>query len=743
MGKIKEETMNLKHLFIVLTIIVYELVLLSLSVIWPHHNWVLLLFFLRVPILTGLFLFSLPFIATQLLPQMLKNLFVFNRGLSLLLVIVLTCTASVTIVEIGFVGYNNASCRFSDIEEDNKSCDTSESALATMGQDYMVEKDSVVQALQSFGGYNNFSSKLESTFPILSKVKDLDSVIAEFIRIFLALILAFPMVLYFTKLSVEIKRLYRFLWTIAGLGLSLIIYISLILENPLSSSTAKITTPIVQKVEGLFNIPIQGLENLLVVYFVVIVVFYGLFGFFLNPKRIQAPALYFLLLSVIALCLFFGAVTFFFDVVRIPVFTTFALLSFAIYIIFRVDHFYEINGLDNTDKEDWNWAEVLKKRLNGNDTLVVVCASGGGIQAAGWTSQVLKGLDDEFQGKFTRSVGLISSVSGGSVGAMHYLDAFDKEGNLDAEKKDEIFTRATQDSLSATVWGIAYTDLLRLLGFPFLVWGGRKRDRGWALEQRLENAMHDKKVSFKTWKESILKGNLPIPVFNATIAENGLRFLLSPITFGEKLGNKVMEFNTLYEGYDIKATTAARLSATFSYVSPICRNDKGKPVYHIADGGYFDNFGVFTSVEWLDNQILPQCQDFIKKVVLIEIRSFPNVTENEPEAWDGWQAAFLGPLQTLANVRTSTQKARNEKEVDLLKKHWEGKVEVHHVPIGFPSKLEDEKGLVKEVEDPPLSWQLTKKQKDTIRKAWESIKNGDDTKDDEVSLVEKLRECLR
>ena len=737
--------MNLKYLLIVLTIVVYELALLSLSVIWPHHNLVLLLFFLRVPILTGLFLFTLPFIATQLLPQMLKNLFVFNRGLSLLLVVILTCTASVTIVEIGFVGYNNAPCRFNDIKADDKICDASESALATMGYDSIIEQDSVMQALQSFKGYDNFSDQVKSIFPVLSNFENLDSFIAEFLRIFLALILAFPMILYFTRLSVEMKRLYRFLWTVAGLGLSFIIYVFFILENPLSRFTAEITTPIVQEVEGLLGIPIHGLENLLVVYFVVVVIFYLLFGFFLNPKRIQAPALYFLLLSVIALCLFFGAVTFFFDVVRIPVFTTFALLSFAIYIIFAVDHFYEVNELDVNDQKDWNWAELLKQRLSGSNTLVVVCASGGGIQAAGWASQVLKGLDDEFKEKFTRSVGLISSVSGGSVGAMHYLDAFDEEGNLDTAKKDEIFTRATQDSLSATVWGIAYTDLLRLLGLPFLVWGGRKRDRGWALEQRLENALHNKRVSFKTWQESILKGSLPIPVFNATIAENGLRFLLSPITFGKDLGKKVMEFSTLYKGYDIRATTAARLSATFSYVSPICRNDKGQPVYHIADGGYFDNFGVFTAVEWLDNQVLPKCKDFIEKVVIIEIRSFPSATENDEQttAWDGWQAAFLGPIQTLANVRSSTQKARNEKEVELLEKHWENEVKVHHVPIEFPSKLTDEKGVVKEVEDPPLSWQLTKKQKDTIKKAWESVKNGRGTKKGEGGVIEKLKEYLQ
>ena len=53
--------------------------------------------------------------------------------------------------------------------------------------------------------------------------------------------------------------------------------------------------------------------------------------------------------------------------------------------------------------------------------LVVVTAAGGGIQAAAWTAQVLAGLDRIYGPDFTRSVGLVSGVSGGSVGTMYYM----------------------------------------------------------------------------------------------------------------------------------------------------------------------------------------------------------------------------------------------------------------------------------------------------------------------------------
>ncbi|NCR41953.1 MAG: hypothetical protein GPJ21_20255 [Microcystis aeruginosa W13-11] len=58
----------------------------------------------------------------------------------------------------------------------------------------------------------------------------------------------------------------------------------------------------------------------------------------------------------------------------------------------------------------------------------MVAASGGGIQAAGWTVQVLNGLQEELGYSFTQAIGLINSVSGGYVGTMFFLDQFTEQG---------------------------------------------------------------------------------------------------------------------------------------------------------------------------------------------------------------------------------------------------------------------------------------------------------------------------
>jgi len=105
------------------------------------------------------------------------------------------------------------------------------------------------------------------------------------------------------------------------------------------------------------------------------------------------------------------------------------------------------------------------------------------------------------------------------------------------------------------------------------------------------------------------------------------------MTFDKHSINKSVDFNTLYAGYDIDVVTAARLSATFSYVSPISRyvgeNENPERNYHIADGGYFDNSGMVTMVEWLNEWLDPQKGLNIKRVLLLQINAFPESTSSK------------------------------------------------------------------------------------------------------------------
>ena len=131
---------------------------------------------------------------------------------------------------------------------------------------------------------------------------------------------------------------------------------------------------------------------------------------------------------------------------------------------------------------------------------------------------------------------------------------------------------------------------------------------------------------------------------------------------------------------------------------------------HFADGGYYDNYGVATAVEWLTSQLTSGTLRNLSRVLLLEIRaSEDDAAKSNP----GWLTASLGPLLALNNVRATAQRNRNDIEVADLKSKLSNR------GIAFESVAFV---LSKEYKE-PLSWHLNDLEKRAIVAGW----NGDDT----------------
>ncbi|MEH1974867.1 MAG: patatin-like phospholipase family protein [Nostoc sp.] len=668
------------------------------------------LFFLRLPILMGLFLLLLPKLAKDWLPAMLKNLFVLRTRWQLAVVIVSAIGAGTSVISVAAIILDNAAARF--------------------GVPSTIE-------ISEFWQYG----------------------IAIALSLYICII-AFD--LSKEKLNNNERQWGAFVGAILSIGL--LFFVSFI-RQWLSSNAflKKILTDIVAFVSkhntsGYINPQTGELSAghlTAIAYFLIGVVIYVTVGLLFNPKsetnRPEAPALLYVLLITSMVTLVYGGATFYFDYFRIPVLIIFIVFSALSYVAFDVNHFFPVNKFKDSedkkrgDSDSTNFPEVLEKRLQhqkGERTLVIICASGGGIQAAGWTVQVLSGLQELLGESFTKAIGLISAVSGGSVGTMYYLDRFNKDGFLEESEQEKYdktnsFYAATRDSLDAVGWGLVYLDLWRFIGFPFLV--NPKFDRGTAVETDWQGEMKEPKniKTFGTWRKQIFDGEIPIPVFNATLVENGWRFLITPVTFSKAPEKKYTDFNTLYEAYDMNVVTAARLSATFPYVSPICRSSVNIPNqnYHVADGGYFDNSGFVTAAEWLDEQLNEWSKTEnslnVKRVLILQINPFPKSASTEKvQGNGGWFMATIGPLLAMFKVRDPVLASRNAKEADLLAKKWENKVDIQYFPIFFPSESEipPEFAVSEFYKDgryrPPLSWKLTDREKQAIQDGWAAITTG-------------------
>lgn len=186
---------------------------------------------------------------------------------------------------------------------------------------------------------------------------------------------------------------------------------------------------------------------------------------------------------------------------------------------------------------------------------------------------------------------------------------------------------------------------------------------------------------------------------------------------------------------DMRAVTAARLSATFPYVTPVARarirrddtdyeggeryadTDIGAalaeaPAWHVGDGGYFDNPGSLAVIRWIEEIRRLQRNDeaiAVRDILFVQITPFPARAERTlPSDGQGWQAALLGPLRAMLSVRTSSQLARSDLELSLLR----GLFGERFQAVEFRPGPDPDRG------DPPLSWELSSEDRARLRRDW-------------------------
>lgn len=430
--------------------------------------------------------------------------------------------------------------------------------------------------------------------------------------------------------------------------------------------------------------------------------------------------------------------SFLLDYFRLPLVVTLVLYSMVIWLVTSANSYYRVH--DRPPSTTVPAAATIASILpQDNKTLVVVTAAGGGIQAAAWTARVLTGLHEVYGNDFTRSVGIVSAVSGGSVGALFYADALAADGNglasATAETFREIRANAMRSSLEATAWGWAGWDTVKTVA-PFIV--PKYHDRGWAIEESWRRHLRNRHATLSDWTLLAAAGRLPLVIFNATAVENGKRFMIANGRMPDGPGylqrrsdeNDALAFEDVYPKLDVGVATAARLSATFPYVSPICRpSGDVTHAYHLADGGYVDNEGMVSAIDWLD--YLLAARKF-RNVLIVRILPFPSDFK-EPAPLPGWFYGVTGPLQTMLDVRSTSQLERNHIALALLRKTLERDgIALRHAEFQF--RLTNPRST-----PPPLSWKLSLTEKDEIDDSWKAILDEARQTEDDPQRLDKPR----
>jgi len=471
------------------------------------------------------------------------------------------------------------------------------------------------------------------------------------------------------------------------------------------------------------------------------------------PRWLRVPTVTYVLLLIMLACWTFSGITFAADRWRIPV-----VLLLGIWLAFtaqlpNTDHFYRTRTCGDPQNNQCfpptpDPAEVLVASKDPTK-IILVAASGGGIQAAAWTARVLTGLELQWRASqpkdidgFSRSVRLISSVSGGGVGAMYFVNQYTASGGLPREnaanKLAQVVDDAQTSSLEDVSWGLAYHDLLHVV-FPIfprsLAGRGRALERAWTTTSPDAAGLE---CDLTKWADGVRQGLRPANIFNATLVEAGERLLLSTTYLPHPAGTVGRwDFHSIYQKMrDVAVVTAARLSATFPYVGPASRADvdpSGGEASHVVDGGYYDNYGMSTLVEWLDIALdsldragrLPNHPE----ILVIEIRQEPSpLPAPVPNgSHRGWFFQAYAPLAALFAVRTAGQRSHNQVELKLLQEKWAHKVNIQPSAI-FEFGSRQDGSPAPDLPVPPLSWHLTARQQEAIESEWIAQRDGSEWK---------------
>ena len=452
-----------------------------------------------------------------------------------------------------------------------------------------------------------------------------------------------------------------------------------------------------------------------------------------QPSGTTIPSLAYVCLALMVLAWIFSFLTFFFDRWRVPLLLILIGWCYLVGRSTETDHYYRVSVDPQSQLKLPKPSDILASKKHP----VIIATAGGGIQAGAWTARVIQGIEEKSGNLLVENTALVSSVSGGSMGSLFfgaYLhDNFPKK----LDSLGDVSRQTRLSSLDEVAWGLVNPDLWRTL------WPKVKDpviDRGWALERTWEERSGTQEVYLSDWGALTLSKHLPAFMFNATVIETG-----SPVVFTDSAfpapdpdswARRIRHIRNVQDlhGPDgkVRVSTAARLSATFPYVSPAPRGYPS-PATHIVDGGYYDNYGVTTAIAWL-MEALPAPQPSAPLPVAIVLIRPDSGADDKSGRITGWNYQLFAPLDGILNIRSDDQLRANLGLLDLIQKN-SARVSVRTFEFAYPRKAP------KGCDNQPMSWKLTGLQQACIDETWDTELNNpqSDTAKHLVDLTQYLK----
>ncbi len=402
-------------------------------------------------------------------------------------------------------------------------------------------------------------------------------------------------------------------------------------------------------------------------------IFLAVVGFFMDDKVFQVPAAASIFIFFAVMTSVIGALTYFLQSWSLPFIMVLIFLLNILYTNDIIDPRNKAYGLNYTNKEDrpaYSKASLLqlctpdkiaadkanmltilenwkKKQTTAKPVMIFINVSGGGLRSGTFVMNTLQQLDSITNGKLMQHTMMISGASGGMLAATYYRELY--RANLTATTKINLHHPNLTDNIAQDLLNPVFSSMIaRDIFSPahkFTVGNYQYvKDRGYAFEQKLnDNSNGLFNTQIKDFVDDEKAARVPLMIFNNTVSRDGRKmmiasqpvsFMMKPLLFAEDTAASpdAIDFNALFakqEPQNIRLLTVLRMNATFPYVLPNVWLPSN-PVIDVMDAGLRDNFGLETSLRFVEN-FKDWLQQNTSGVVILQLRD---------RTKDNWQQPF-------------------------------------------------------------------------------------------------------
>lgn len=395
-------------------------------------------------------------------------------------------------------------------------------------------------------------------------------------------------------------------------------------------------------------------------------------GFFMDRPVFQVPAVASILIFFAAMTAVIGALSYFLQSWSLPVFVIFILFVDVLYqneIIDTRNKAYGLNYSNKRERPEYtkqalqqlcmpeniaadkaNMLKILenwkKKQTGQKPVMLFINVSGGGLRSGTFVLNTLQKLDSALNGKLMPHTLMISGASGGLLAATYYRELYRQKQK---DSTTNLYDQAFSDNIAKDLLNPLFSSMVaRDLFSPaqkFSVGGYQYiKDRGYAFEQKLNrNSANMLSGQLKDYCTEEKEAVIPLMIFNSTITRDGRGMMIStqPISFMMKsvlfaldpsASPDAVDFTALFAKQDplnIRLLSALRMNATFPYILPNVWLPSD-PIIDVMDAGLRDNYGLGTTLRFIDN-----FKDWLNKntskVIILQMRD---------RVQDNWQQPF-------------------------------------------------------------------------------------------------------